>query len=149
MDRTSRERAVNNRLPSNVCATNATTSSRNEDFAEVVDVAKPISTGPCGSGYIREYRGKIADLRRKEVAQKKTVRQATWIYKLGKKNLGNFDCQVGRDLVPETLISKLNHDLLGDEPLENLETWIHVFLYKHALRECPDKKKPIQVSKGA
>ena len=131
MDRTSRERAVNNRLQNlatcNVCATNATTSSRNEDFAEVVDVAKPISTGPCGSGYIREYHGKIAD-RRKQAAQKRTVRQATWIYKLGKKNLGNFDCQVGRDLVPETLISKLNHDLLGDEPLENLDTWMFFFV---------------------
>ena len=53
----------------------------------------------------------------------------TWI-----KNLGNFDVHLGRELVPQNGTSKLNHELLGDGPLENLDTWINVFLYKHGLR---------------
>jgi hypothetical protein len=60
-----------------------TPAYQNEDFAEAAKVAKPLSTGPGGSGYVREYRRKIADLRRKQAALKRTVLQETWIYKLG------------------------------------------------------------------
>jgi hypothetical protein len=124
-----------------MCAMNSTRSHWNEDFAEAAGVAKPISTGSGGSGYVRDYRGSWVDCEppQKTSGSERTVLQATWIYKLGKNNLGNLDCQVGRDLVPSTCISKLNHELLGDEPLENLETWIHVSLYKHArilARKC-------------
>jgi hypothetical protein len=55
----------------------------NEDFAEAAEVAKPISTGPVGSGHLREYRAKIWDLRKRRGALKRTVLQETWIYKLG------------------------------------------------------------------
>jgi hypothetical protein len=53
-----------------MCAMNSARSYWNEDFAEAAGVAKPISTGPGGSEYVREYRGKIADLRRKQAAPK-------------------------------------------------------------------------------
>ena len=64
----SRDRAVDNRS-SNIakCIVNSTThdTGLNEDFAEAVEDAKPISTGRVGSGHVREYRAKVADLRKK------------------------------------------------------------------------------------
>ncbi len=55
----------------------------NEDFAEAVEDAKPISTGRVGSGHVREYRAKIRYLRKRRAALQRTVLQKTWIYKLG------------------------------------------------------------------
>ena len=63
----------------------------------------------------------------------KCVLQATWIYKLGDQNLENFDCHLGRELVPQNRISKLNHELLDYGPWENLD-WIELFLYKPVWR---------------
>ena len=77
-----------------------TAAKRGFRFAEVAKVAKPIFTGPIGSGYVMEYRANAADLRKKKNGCEECVLQATWIYKLGCQNLGNFDCHLGRELVP-------------------------------------------------
>ena len=145
----SRDRAVDNifKYCEVSCELNNTWYRPKRRFCGGWRRCKPISTGSVGSGHVREYRAKIRDLRKRRAALKRTVLQETWIYKTWIKNLGNFDCQVGREVVPQTPISKLNHELLGDEPLENLDTWIEYFLYKHALSNTVmDQRKGNQQS---
>jgi hypothetical protein len=85
----------------------------NEDFAEAAKVANPISLDllvvPTSGNIVQRLQTSA-----KTNAPEKRVLQATWIYKLGYQDLGNFDCQLGRELVPSTPTSKLNHELLGD-----------------------------------